>query len=44
VEALPAVHKDPFDRMLVAQARSEPMCLLTHNRLLQQYGEMVMVV
>ncbi len=26
---LPPVHKDPFDRLLVAQARVEPMILLT---------------
>jgi PIN domain nuclease of toxin-antitoxin system len=31
VEDLPPIHGDPFDRMLVAQALTEPMKLLTHN-------------
>ena len=31
---LPASHRDPFDRLLVAQARAEPMSLLTSDRLL----------
>jgi PIN domain nuclease of toxin-antitoxin system len=34
---LPALHSDPFDRMLVAQARSENMVLMTANSLLQNY-------
>ena len=34
---LPAVHKDPFDRMLVAQARVENAVLLTDNPLIRQY-------
>jgi PIN domain nuclease of toxin-antitoxin system len=29
VEGLPAIHKDPFDRLLVAQATTEGMTLLT---------------
>jgi PIN domain nuclease of toxin-antitoxin system len=29
VEDLPPIHKDPFDRMLVAQARMEGITLLT---------------
>jgi PIN domain nuclease of toxin-antitoxin system len=29
VAALPAIHKDPFDRMLVAQAHLEGVTLLT---------------
>lgn len=44
VETLPPVHKDPFDRILVAQAFAEPMRLLTHDRTLEQYGEAVSVV
>ncbi len=44
VETLPHYHKDPFDRILVAQAVSEPMCLLTHDSILQQYGESVLLV
>ncbi len=34
---LPAHHRDPFDRMLVAQARLEEMVLLTANRALLKY-------
>lgn len=44
VFGLPAVHKDPFDRMLVAQALSEPMILLTNDAVLAGYGEIVRVV
>lgn len=34
---LPPIHSDPFDRMLVAQARSEAMTLLTVDRDILQY-------
>jgi len=44
VAGLPAVHRDPFDRMLVAQALCEPMRLLTTDRVLAGYGEIVTVV
>jgi PIN domain nuclease of toxin-antitoxin system len=37
-------HNDPFDRMLVAQAISEPLRLLTHDRTLLQYGDCVQFV
>jgi PIN domain nuclease of toxin-antitoxin system len=36
--ALPAHHADPFDRMLVAQARVEDMPLLTRDRSIIAYG------
>ena len=32
-------HHDPFDRILISQAKSENMLLLTHDRLLKGYGE-----
>ena len=38
VEQLPALHQDPFDRLLVAQAMTEPMQLLTHDAQLSGYG------
>jgi len=41
---LPPVHKDPFDRLLVAQARFEPMILLTDDEVLRAYGDLVEVV
>ena len=37
VEELPIVHRDPFDRMLIAQANSEQMVLLTADRIFQKY-------
>jgi PIN domain nuclease of toxin-antitoxin system len=40
-EKLPAHHADPFDRMLVAQAREEPLRLLTHDRQLLSYGDWI---
>jgi PIN domain nuclease of toxin-antitoxin system len=30
-------HRDPFDRMLVAQAQLEDLTLVTHDRLLKSY-------
>jgi len=43
-EELPAHHADPFDRILVAQSIAEPMRLITHDRLLTQYGSSVQYV
>lgn len=37
-------HKDPFDRMLVAQSLSEPLILLTADTKLARYGTTVRVV
>ena len=34
---LPPHHADPFDRMLVAQARAEGLTLVTHDRRLAKY-------
>ncbi len=34
---LPPHHRDPFDRMLVAQAQAEGLTLVTHDRLLEPY-------
>jgi PIN domain nuclease of toxin-antitoxin system len=34
---LPLHHRDPFDRMLVAQAQAEGLTLVTHDRLLEPY-------
>jgi PIN domain nuclease of toxin-antitoxin system len=42
--SLPPVHKDPFDRMLVAQSLAEPLVLLTNDRVLAGYGDVVTVV
>jgi PIN domain nuclease of toxin-antitoxin system len=37
VEMLPPHHRDPFDRMLVAQARLEKLTLVTHDPRLRSY-------
>ena len=37
VEDLPAIHKDPFDRLLVAQATVEGITLLTLDLVVAQY-------
>ena len=37
VKDLPAHHRDPFDRMLVAQAKVEGFTLLTHDARLKKY-------
>lgn len=37
VRTLPALHRDPFDRMLIAQARVENLPLLTADRRLAAY-------
>lgn len=37
IDVLPAIHKDPFDRILVAQAQVEGITLLTVDPLVAQY-------
>jgi PIN domain nuclease of toxin-antitoxin system len=37
VDGLPSIHKDPFDRLLVAQAQVESVTLLTSDPLLGRY-------
>lgn len=44
VEQLPPVHREPFDRLLVAQARVEGAALLTADRVLLGYGDAVHLV
>lgn len=44
VADLPAIHADPFDRLLIAQARFEPLTLLTSDRLVGQYGPDITLV
>ena len=36
--ALPRHHGDPFDRMLIAQAQSEGLTLVTRDRVFSAYG------
>jgi PIN domain nuclease of toxin-antitoxin system len=44
VAGLPQYHGDPFDLLLVAQAISEPMHLLTADAKLAEYSELVIVI
>lgn len=44
VETLPPIHKDPFDRILIAQARSEGMLLMTVDSAVIEYGEGIQAV
>ena len=37
IDGLPSIHKDPFDRMLVAQATVEGITLLTADSVVAQY-------
>lgn len=44
VATLPWVHRDPFDRLLVAQAIEEGLTLLTADATLKRYGRFVKLV
>ena len=41
---LPDIHRDPFDRILIAQTVSEPLVFLTADPKLKKYSELVEVV
>lgn len=34
---LPFIHRDPFDRMLIAQARIEKLSVITHKKIFTKY-------
>jgi PIN domain nuclease of toxin-antitoxin system len=44
VATLPLHHRDPFDRLLVAQAMTEPAILYTSDAVLEAYSELVVKV
>ena len=44
VSALPMLHKDPFDRILIAQAASEGIPFLTSDWLVSQYAGSIIYV
>ena len=44
VDSLPPLHKDPFDRMLVAQAQVEGFLLLTADPAVASYGGSIRMV
>lgn len=41
---LPMHHRDPFDRLLVAQSRLESLRLLTDDKIMALYGEPVVLI
>jgi PIN domain nuclease of toxin-antitoxin system len=43
-EQLPHYHRDPFDRILIAQAISEPARFLTADFTLKKYSELIEIV
>lgn len=44
IATLPLHHTDPFDRLLIAQAMSEPLHLLSVDTQLKPYSELVVLV
>lgn len=44
VFSLPDHHRDPFDRMLIAQAITEPLTFLTADAQLKAYSDLVYVI
>lgn len=44
VAELPLHHRDPFDRLLIAQAMYEPLRLLTGDTALEPYSDLVTLV
>ena len=43
-DSLEVFHNDPFDRMLLAQAKSEGIKIVSHDRHFPQYGNFVIPV
>ena len=44
VEQLAPIHRDPFDRLMVAQALVEPMTLITRDPTVARYSDAIMRV
>lgn len=44
VETLPLLHGDPFDRLIIAQALTEPARLLTVDRAVAAYSDTIIAV
>ena len=44
VADLPPYHRDPFDRLLVAQAMAEPAALSTVDKALARYSHLVRII
>ena len=44
VASLPDLHRDPFDRMIVAQALHEPLKLLTRDPVVKAYSDSILLL
>jgi hypothetical protein len=44
VSGLPNIHRDPFDRILIAQAVTEPLTFLTADAILENYSDLVEII
>lgn len=38
IETLPHIHKDPFDRIIVAQSKAENLTVITHDKKIWKYN------
>lgn len=38
LDNIPPLHRDPFDRLLIAQAASEDLVLVTRDDICERYG------
>jgi PIN domain nuclease of toxin-antitoxin system len=43
VDDLPSIHKDPFDRILIAQAKAEGASLLSSDKILSKYSQVIYI-
>jgi PIN domain nuclease of toxin-antitoxin system len=43
VADLPSLHKDPFDRILIAQAKAEGAVLLSSDKILSKYSPVIYI-
>ena len=43
VADLPPIHKDPFDRILIAQAKAEKVALLSSDKIVSQYSPAIYI-
>ena len=44
IENLASIHADPFDRIIIAQAFSEPLRLITHDETVAKYSDSILLV
>jgi PIN domain nuclease of toxin-antitoxin system len=40
---LPDIHNDPFDRIIIATARLNGMAILTRDRIIRQYPDVIVI-